>query len=464
MEITALKNATAIAGGFLSGCLTLWLMYKRLLPQNGRKWTFALLVLAVFWDTICVCVSTAGGFTNGIMYSGSQPPIFIVMAAAYFFIVAAFLLLYSMENIRENILLLLIGADISSLPTIIISAAEMMFGIKQDFISVSAAAELPRWFFVIAVYLLLQWALFWLLCRILDVIIGKRKLMGWLDAAVVVCSLISSFVLSPDFGDSMPGNYIGHINITVWLLLLIAGFCAELAVLTAIIASYHRQESRMEKYAVEAQSALMYQYAEESRGMRDELHKLRHDAQNQVLTLSMLLDEGETEKAEGLAKELSGAVSSLPRLDYCENALVNAVLVNKQSVCAAAGIETDFRCVLPENAGVPGRELVSVFANLLDNAIAACVRQPEGKERHIRLTAGLRSELLVVECENSAPEDEKRDLEGHAKPVGSHGWGLRILRDIAARCGGSFNIEDKGSAVDAVIMLKCVNNKTDEFS
>jgi sensor histidine kinase regulating citrate/malate metabolism len=210
-----------------------------------------------------------------------------------------------------------------------------------------------------------------------------------------------------------------------------------------------------ERAALAARSEVLYDYITKSQDLRDETHKLRHDTQNQLLTVKTLLDEGETDKAADMAEKLSGAVTVLPRVDYCENTLVNAVLANKEPLCREAGIETEYSLNLPPEIGVADEDLVSALANLLDNAIKACRKLPEGAEKRIALTAEKKDDILLLRCLNSADPEEKRELSRLKKPgKDGHGWGLRILRDMAKRYDGSFKMTDAGSTVDAVLMLK----------
>jgi len=142
-------------------------------------------------------------------------------------------------------------------------------------------------------------------------------------------------------------------------------------------------------------------------------------------------------------------------VDYCENTLANAVLANKEPLCRETGIKTEYRVSLPDKTGIDDADLVSALANLLDNAIHACQKLPEGEEKSVALTAVKRDDIIVIECLNSADPGEIRELSKPKKPKkDGHGWGLRILRDMAGRYKGSFKITDSGSMVDAVLMLK----------
>lgn len=82
--------------------------------------------------------------------------------------------------------------------------------------------------------------------------------------------------------------------------------------------------------------------------------------------------------------------------------VVDAVAVDKARRCQAEGIALELRLALPQDLPLDGPTLCSVFANLLDNAMEACLRLP-AEARQITCSAVCRGGYLIVQERNPLP-------------------------------------------------------------
>lgn len=86
-------------------------------------------------------------------------------------------------------------------------------------------------------------------------------------------------------------------------------------------------------------------------------------------------------------------------------------------------------------------EIVSIFGNLLDNAIEAC-EKIEIEERWIHLLIKKQRHMLFVEVVNSVEEENgKRNVEyaGKNRKGGLHGYGLMNVQQIIERHNGEMS-------------------------
>ena len=93
---------------------------------------------------------------------------------------------------------------------------------------------------------------------------------------------------------------------------------------------------------------------------------------------------------------------SMPRMVFCDNVIVNAVLAQRLCRMEQDSIRFAHQLRIPEQIGIQDIDLMCLFSNIMDNAIEACEELPENLQRWIRLQATLRSGLLLLTCENSA--------------------------------------------------------------
>ena len=153
--------------------------------------------------------------------------------------------------------------------------------------------------------------------------------------------------------------------------------------------------------------------------------------------------------------------SRLCSMELCENTLIDAVIFSKKTRADAFGIHMSCALALPERIAVSPVDLISVFANLLDNAIEGSLLMPPEK-RMILVSAAVKADCLIVTVANHKPASLHVRTEGLASSKGEgHGLGLGILRQIAERYDGAFSCEDSGERVEFSIMLPLLESRTE---
>ena len=177
----------------------------------------------------------------------------------------------------------------------------------------------------------------------------------------------------------------------------------------------------------------------------EDASKIRHDIRNQLQTAYALMESGDMQAARS---QLDGIRASVERQDeYCENHVVNALLGVKAGQFAEAGLTLDCRCEVPMYINVPGVELCSLFANILDNAYQAASRF-EGEDRTVTIASALQGKVFNVRCQNPCPPE---DAPKGKRP--GHGLGLEILRDLAERHNGMLETQRDGDRFTTHVQL-----------
>ena len=233
-------------------------------------------------------------------------------------------------------------------------------------------------------------------------------------------------------------------NINPWAAVgIVFMTVGNLALLKILLST--SQKSELEKSLNDIQHIReleqMHYTAMESR--RHEMAKIRHDFNNQLTAARHLAASGKTEDAERLLSELESSLADTAENTYCSNAIVNAVLTEKQKECDSAGITLETDLTIGENCNISPLHLCSVFTNLLDNAIRACASLP-AERRRIELRTAARGDYLHVKCENPVGAVTGKERAGS-------GYGKVILADIAQRYSGNFSAAINGETYTAVV-------------
>lgn len=171
--------------------------------------------------------------------------------------------------------------------------------------------------------------------------------------------------------------------------------------------------------------------------------QIAHDMRNHIIVLKKYDDKGQGEKLhqyiQALYQELTicdiQVWTGIETLDY----LLTQKMKRAEQKRIEFKIETQRICSVPFS----DLEIVSVFGNLLDNAIEACEKM--GMEgRWIHLLIKKKNHMFFVEVANSiGKETNKRNEKnvGKGQKGGLQGYGLKNVQQIVERHKGETNCQ-----------------------
>ncbi|MDO9454570.1 sensor histidine kinase [Nocardioides sp.] len=187
------------------------------------------------------------------------------------------------------------------------------------------------------------------------------------------------------------------------------------------------------------------------RGLTDALRAQNHEAANRLHTVVSLFEIGQPDTAIAFAtEELEGAQQLTDLMvGAVGDPAVSALLVGKTAAARERGIELTVDGGL--EADVPGRDLVTVVGNLVDNAFDAL--DGHTGPRRVRVVLGGPGDHPAVTVEDSGPglsaEEAGHVLErGWSTKAEGRGVGLALVHQVARRHGGVVRIgrSDLGGA------------------
>ena len=170
---------------------------------------------------------------------------------------------------------------------------------------------------------------------------------------------------------------------------------------------------------------------------------------------AMLYDDGD------VAEALERATCAIARMDgakrFCAHPMIDALLSAKAEECARRDVRFCVKVNVPAGSFLPSADLCAVFANMLDNAIAAASRAA-GEARFVDVRARVESgrfTLLVANgcasgerCADSLRTSTRRSFSDE------HGWGMLIVENIVARHGGVFDVAMREGACEACASMR----------
>lgn len=142
---------------------------------------------------------------------------------------------------------------------------------------------------------------------------------------------------------------------------------------------------------------------------------------------------------------------------YCQDNLIQAILEGKKLRAEQYHIQVSYEIFLPDKLSIEITDLCSVFFNLMDNAIEACLQS--GSQRpFIRLSTEFSGECLSIYLHNTKNPEQIFNHQTTKKesynPLPSHGFGLSIIEDICRKYDGAYQWLDRTDYFDSIVLLK----------
>ena len=123
-------------------------------------------------------------------------------------------------------------------------------------------------------------------------------------------------------------------------------------------------------------------------------------------------------------------------------------------------IETEVFATLPFS----DREIISLFGNVLDNALEACERIQD-KKRWLKIKIKKKNHLLYIETSNAIKEMPVQNQKGFVSVKEDeilHGYGMKNIQDIVRKYDGIFRYKIYGEYLVCIISIYDIRGAEEE--
>lgn len=229
--------------------------------------------------------------------------------------------------------------------------------------------------------------------------------------------------------------------------------------LAGYVALYAQQGQRLElqrAVEVEAMNRMLRsqheQYLQSKRNI-DVVNRKYHDLKHYI---NAIRAERNPEAQAGYLDQLEDSIKGYETQVETGNTVLDTILTTKSALCAEHGIT--LTCVADGTslAFMDAMDLSALVGNALDNAIESAVGLADPERRLIRVAVFAQDSFVMMRFENYYEGELELDdgLPRTTKgDTAYHGYGLRNMRQVAERYGGSLTVraEDDWFVVRALI-------------
>jgi hypothetical protein len=211
------------------------------------------------------------------------------------------------------------------------------------------------------------------------------------------------------------------------LLLQVMGLAALLCTLYAYRQLCQGFQAQAELQSLTQAAHTQKVYITEAQARYEQTKSFRHDIKNHLSVLDGLLRSGKLEESREYLKRLEAVSEALSFPYQTGNPVVDILLGEKLGL--AKEIAAEVSLVLPKPCGIDDFDLCVLFANALDNAIAAC-RAIDGTKA-IRISGKQQGDFYMLTFENTCPDG----------PLPPAGTGVSNIQAVAEKYHGALMAE-----------------------
>lgn len=212
------------------------------------------------------------------------------------------------------------------------------------------------------------------------------------------------------------------------------------------------EEKRYEEELVLNEVSYQNEYYEDMEKYQEQIQDIRHDMKNRLAALYDAAEEGDGSVVMAALEEMLDDISLAEDMIYSANPVLNSILKLKTAKAKESSIKTDIQVFIPKRISIETGDMGVLYGNLLDNAIEACC-QIRQEERCLVFETKYQDGNLFILVRNSKAEKENKSLLTTKADKRKHGRGIRAVRRVAEKYGGTLLLEDQGRRFEAKLLL-----------
>lgn len=248
---------------------------------------------------------------------------------------------------------------------------------------------------------------------------------------IIVCAL---FAVTADYSEVSDLSLTANFIVAAFMLIVMLFDCLFPFAIDYFEAIEERNllnERALTKSKMEYQQVLMRKEDQQ------EFRKVKHDYANLISAAKGFIEIGKPEKALEILQRTNDDITGLSRFSLCSNETVNTIIYMKKQEAEKNRIKVKAEVEEHYSLNVDDYDFCRVLGNIIDNAVNA-LGEFEG-EKLFKLSIEIDEDFVRIKGENpfdAAKAKRKRRSK-------DHGHGTIIIKDIASKYDGSYNVRQE---------------------
>ena len=232
-----------------------------------------------------------------------------------------------------------------------------------------------------------------------------------------------------------------------FLIFLMLGFMIlDVCIMIILNRISSARESEQKLCLMQQQENLQLQMYQELQKKYTETCKVAHDINRHVSSLKALMETDDSDdKAKKYLSELTEESNRLYPAIKNQNPMLEIILNTTKAKCLSYNIEFSMSIEDFAMPFISDMDMTTIFSNLLDNAIEACVEIAKSR-RKIRMIMRAQMGLIVIKITNPCVDFNISDIKlGRSTKKNHSGIGLSNVRKAVEKYEGIMNIQKENN-------------------
>lgn len=200
---------------------------------------------------------------------------------------------------------------------------------------------------------------------------------------------------------------------------------------------------RLENKIIKEKMDIQYQYYLNLEESQSRTRKLYHDMNNHIICIKNIckLDE----RADKYIDEITTQLRDCNIVFNTGNVILDVILNEKKSICNKYDIEFLVDVKFSECDFIDMADVCSIFSNMIDNAIEACIKiNDKNISKSIKLRGTIVNQFAVIKCKNTKINDiviKKDKIITDKIDSVTHGIGINSIKNSVEKYDGNVEID-----------------------
>lgn len=168
------------------------------------------------------------------------------------------------------------------------------------------------------------------------------------------------------------------------------------------------------------------------------LRKLYHDMNNHISCIEKLYKN--KDNTSKYIQDIKNELNSWESIISTGNMILDIIINDKKDICNKTNIDLDVDINFSKCEFIDMIDICSIFSNMIDNAIEACLKLNENTEhRFIRIKGTVVNRLYIIKCENSKVNQiklRKSKIITNKSDSFFHGIGIKSIESSVKKYDG----------------------------
>lgn len=247
-----------------------------------------------------------------------------------------------------------------------------------------------------------------------------------------------------------------YINDIEWIIIIIISIIlciSNLSLICVINKIVEDNKLRLENETIKKKIELQYKYYLTIQEISLKTRKLYHDMNNHMICIQNIY--GKNEIANKYIEDINKQLKDCKSLFNTNNLILDVILNEKYMDCKTNDIDFIVDINFLKCEFLDMTDVCSIFSNMLDNAIEACLKIEDIEvKKIIKLKGTILNDFFIIKCSNTKINDFRRDnIITDKKDKFLHGIGINSIKKSVEKYNGNIEINSSKNKFIMIVYI-----------